>query len=432
MIIAKRQTLLTLLGLGLSLASIPAHAQLRQYVSPSELALIELERQESLESAMRDAPWEVRRLKIQPRISLGDLQRIDNVFDTGDESERVTDVRATASAGIDAYLQVGENTILSAFVRPSYSWWKDNEQLRRFNQSYGAAAFGFMDRLSTRLTLKRSESERLVNSELRIPATIRQDQIALEAALRLGGPWQVFGSASYRETSYPNAEDLAEQAPNLARLGRNEDTAGFGVAYDIPNRLNLGLGWRRVESDFQDDPDGRSNRGSFPFVKIAVPGNRVQIAAEVGLRKLDFANEENLASRDEVLGTVQTVWPIGHRTRFSAYGARDLVYSAVDTGGFFNSSRLGAALSRRSSRRLNVQLFAESGRDEFESAGDSLPGRVDDFRAVGVTFRLPVRKRLVVQLGYVDTQVDSNFDDFDRSYRVLRSLVSLDLPDFPF
>ena len=38
MIIAKRQTLLTLLGLGLFLGSIPVHAQLRQYVSPSELA----------------------------------------------------------------------------------------------------------------------------------------------------------------------------------------------------------------------------------------------------------------------------------------------------------------------------------------------------------------------------------------------------------
>jgi hypothetical protein len=431
---AKQRILPALLSFGLAVGALPAGAQQRQYVTPGDLALIEVPRKESLEDAMSKAPWELGDVKIQPRLSISDLQRVDNVFDASDssENERVTDWRLTTSAGLDAYLPISEKTLLSAFLRPNYAWWEDNDQLRRLNWSYGVAAYGFLNRLSTRLTLKRSESERLVNSELQIPATIRQDRIALDVDLRLRGPWQLFTSAAHDESRYPNADVLIEQAPNLGSLSRDEDIIGFGIAYDIPARLNVGVGWRRVESTFLDDPDGRSNQGSYPFVKVAIPGNRLKIAAEVGLRELEFVAAETLESRDEVLGTVQTIWQLGRRTNLSVYGGRDLVYSAVDTGGFFNSQRLGTALIWGGARALTVRLFAEGGEEEFESAGDALPGRLDDFGAVGVKIRFPTRKRLTVQLGLVETELDSNFDEFDRSVTVLSSTIGLDLPDLPF
>ncbi len=349
---------------------------------------------------MRDAPWEVRLLKIQPRISLGDLQRIDNVFDTGEESERVTDVRANASGGHrrlpasrreDDPLGVRAPELLLVEGQRAAAPLQPELRRGRF-RIHGQV----LDEARPQIDPSPSASSTASYESLPRSVKIRSPSTA---TLRLRGPGRssALRPTGKRATRTPRIS--TEQAPNLARLGRDEDTAGFGVAYDIPNRLNLGLGWRRVESNFQDDPEGRSNRGSFPFFKMTVPGNR-------GRSPRRWACASSTSRTTRTWRPATRCWgpcrPSGRSgiARDSPPTERGIcVDSAVDTGGFFNSSRLGAALSRRSGRGLNVQVFAESGQDEFESAGGSLPGRVDDFRAVGVTIRLPVRKRLVLQLG---------------------------------
>ena len=59
-------------------------------------------------------------------------------------------------------------------------------------------------------------------------------------------------------------------------------------------------------------------------------------------------------------------------------------------------------------------------------------GRLDDYGVVGVNVQFPIRERLILQLGVTDSELDSNFDEFDRSLTVVRSMIGLDLPDLPF
>lgn len=423
-----------------SLMATASRAQ-EQYAAPGDLSTIEVPLRDTLRERLDEAPWQVGKLRIQPRLSFGNLEYVDNVFDinddavdneNGDAEQPISDWRAGAAAGLDVYLPVGEDTVLSTFVRPSYSWWRDNDQLRRFNLSYGAAAFGFFNRVATDFVLRRTESEARLNDELRIPVTTRQDRASLAARIAISGPWGIFGEATLLETRFPNAEDFAERAPDLLQLERDEEVTGIGVSYKVEDRVSVAAGWRQIDAELLIDPNGRSNSGGFPFLRLSLPGNRVQFAAEIGLRKLEFDNREALGERDETVGTVQTSWRIATRTGAGIYSSRRVPYSALDAGSYFINERTGASLTWGVDRPNNVRLFVETGTDEFVSVGGSNLGRLDDHTAFGIQFDLQLRKHLVLVLGVTDTDVDSNFDNFDRSLTALRTTVRINLPEFPF
>ncbi len=152
----------------------------------------------------------------------------------------------------------------------------------------------------------------------------------------------------------------------------------------------------------------------------------------MGLRLLEFESASALGETEEAVGTLRASFEIGSRTSLSAFGGRDIVYSALDAGGYFASDRQGLALGWGESGRLRTSVFAEAGSDEFESAGGVNAGRIDESTSYGVNMEIPLRWGLEMRLGVAETEIDSNFDDFDRSLTSIQSSVSLDLPDFPF
>lgn len=422
----------TVLALALLLGAAPATAQLTQYNTPGAELDSTVQTREALRERLAAAPWQAGRWRFQPRLSIGNIVYSNNVFDDNDVEGRESDVRGSANAGLEAYRPVNDDVVFVVFASPSYTWWRDNEELRRFNSNYGAALFGLFNRLETEISLRRTETERPVNNELRIPAVIRNDSAAFKGRVSIRGPWQVFATASLGETRYPNADKLAGRAPALDLLARDEQVLGVGVAYDIPSRFNLGVGWRRLESDFVNDPALRSNSGEYPFLELRVPGNKLQLEAEIGLRLLEFDDGSALTEREEAVGRLRAAFEIGSRTTLALYSSRNIVYSAVDVGGYFASDRSGVALARGETDALRASLFFETGSDEFESAGGLNQGRVDDGETYGLRFEIPLRWGLTLDLGAAETTIDSTFDEFDRSLTSVTSSVRLSLPDFPF
>lgn len=420
------------LALALALATPPVGAQLGQYTPAGEIGEQDVPQREEMRDRMEEAPWRLGRWRLQPRLSIGDLEYSNNVFDDNDETERQSDLRGGAAAGLDAYVPLGGDFVGAVFVRPSYAWWRDNEELRRLNWSYGAGVFALLNRLSGELSGRRTETERPLNNELRIPTTTRQDTAALQVRASVRGPWQLFGSAHAGETRYPTAVDLEERAPNIGLLARDEETIAAGVAYDIPGKVNLGVGWRHIETEFLDDPSGRSSTGESPFVSISVPGNRLQLNGEVGQRRVEFVEGSSLSETEQVLGSLGATLRLGSRTHLSAFGGRQLVYSGVDSSAYFTSDRAGLSLGWGDTDSLRVRVFSETGSDELESGSGLDPGRVDDATAYGVAVEVPLRWGLELRLGYTETEIDSNFDEFDRSLRGIQSTVRLALPEFPF
>ena len=111
---------------------------------------------------------------------------------------------------------------------------------------------------------------------------------------------------------------------------------------------------------------------------------------------------------------------------------RHIAYSVTDAGSFFVSDRSGAALTWGREGPLQVGFFFETGTDDFESSGGVNLGRVDKGESYGVRFTFPLRWGLRLDLGFLETEIDSNLDMFDRSYSGITSTVRLKLPDIPF
>jgi hypothetical protein len=424
--------LLVALVLGTLLGPGRAHAQLRQYTNPGQIQQEEVPDRKEMRDRMAAAPWHLGRWRFQPRLSLGDVEYSNNVFDDNDVTEQQSELRAGAAAGLDGYVPLGRDFVGVTYVRPSYAWWRDHAELRRLNWSYGTGLFGLFNRLSTGLSARRTEVERPLNNELRIPTSTRNDAVSFDARAGIRGPWQVFTAVSSGETTYPTAAELDERAPNLAFLARTEDIVSLGVAYDVPDTFNLGVGWRKIDTHFADDPAGRSSSGQSPFVQVTIPGNRLQLDGEVGRRRLEFREGSNLRETEETVGSLGATLNVGSRTHFSVYGSRQIVYSGVDASGYFTGERSGVALGWGETQGVRVRVFAETGSDSFASGDGVNAGRVDDATAYGLGVEVPLRWGLELRLGYTDTEIDSNFDQFDRSLTGIQSTLRLALPDFPF
>jgi len=421
---------LTLALLVLALGAPTLEAQLKQYRPAGQLTDAETPDREEMKRRIEEAAWTWGRARVQPRLGLGQVEYRNNVFDESDSAEQTSDLRASAHAGLEIFLPVGTDSVLVTFARPSYQWWQDTDALNRLNWNYGVAAFGYFNRASAQISARRTEVEQNLNNEVRIPVTTQTDRIGVDGEIEIRGPWKVFGSVVSAGSRYPNAEDLVDYISELTLLERDEEIFSLGVAYDAAGRFEAGLGWRQVETDFLDDPEGRSSSGDYPFLKLSVPGNQLQMTAEVGQRLLEFADSSGLRETEETVGTVRLTVPLGDRTDFALYGSRDIVYSVLDASAFFAGDVTGVSLSW--GRELKVSLFAQSGDDEYTSAGGFNEGRLDSGESFGASITFPLRWGLATQLGYHDTTIDSNFDEFDRTGSSLGLSVKLDLPDFPF
>lgn len=409
----------------------PVTAQQRQYEAPGSRMAEEIDAADSVRSQMEAAAWRFGSWRVQPRLGIPQLEWVDDVFDRGEAATTGSDLKVTAVAGLDAYLPVGSDVVVAAFAHPSYTWWRDTESLRRFNLSYGGALFALFNRWTAQLTGRRIETERPINNELRLRTAIERDEVGFDNRFRLRGPWVVFASVRSAGTELPDVGDLGSEFEPLRQLERDETAWSGGIGYERGAGLRIDVGYETVDTDFPSDPGGRSNRSEAPFTRLRWTGNRVGGHLEAGERTLDFDNPA-LGEITESVGRGLLDVELGHRTRLALYASRAVVYSALDRAGYFSSTNTGAGVAWGEPRRLTVRLFAETGRDDFVSAGGPNEGRIDDVDAVGLSFTVPFGERLELVLGLTEIDIDSNLDANDRSLTVGTSAVRLALPDVPF
>ena len=329
---------------------------------------------------------------------------------------------------------------LSAFAHPTYTWWQKNEDLRRFNLSYGAALFGLFNRATTQLVARRVESDQPVNNEFRFRTTIQTDRLGADARVDVRGPWQLFASLATEETSFSQPETLDGMLAPVLALARSEDEAAFGVGYEPDDKLRIDVGWRTIDTRFDDDTSGRSNRSDSPFVEVRLNGNRLQLDLAISRRELEFDNPD-LGTREEEGGLARSTVRFGRRTSAALYRSRSVVYSALDAASYFTSEVTGISAGwggrggrggTRGARDIEIRAFLEDGSDDYVGTGGPNEGRSDEVTTAGFTVQIPLRNRLELLLGLSEIDIDSNLDPFDRTLTVLRSTVRLDLPEFPF
>ncbi len=406
-------------GVALWLAAAGAGAQFTQYSLPGSLAESRTPTREVLEDGYSEARWKLGRLRIDPGFALTDVGYHNNVF-AGAEGMTISDFTATLSAGLNAYLHLGPKTILAGFARPQYVWWEELERLRELTESYGIGAFGYFNRMTVSLQARSDERQRHLNSEVETPVVIRNQGATLDLEVELGGRLGAFGRLSAARIRH--AADLGDALPGLrlALLDRDETVAAAGLTYELEENLEIGLGLERSDVDFLRDPGARSNSGTSPLLRIAFLGNRVDAEGTLVSRDLEFEGGDRRF--DQVTGTLRVELRLAPRSALTGYGGRSLVYSAFDERGTFLQQRYGLSLTRRLRERGRASIFAELGRDEFETAAAGVP-RDDDFESFGANFQYPLTERVHLELGASEVSYDSSIDEFDRETTVLRTAV---------
>lgn len=406
----------------------PLSAQFTQYTAPGSLAVAEESRAEQAQERAERARWSFGKLRIAPEIGLRDVAWVSNVYDASDRSGNdVSDVTGTAEAGLEALSYLGPDVLFSIHGRPSYTYWQDQDQLRQSHLSYGAGLFGLHNRLTWELSGEHDERQSFANDELRIPLDLETDRLTAQAWIDFWGPLGLFVRAEELEAGYPARTPEGAAEVDLTSLDRSESLLAGGLFYQPREGMRIGVGLERSEVDFDVDPGGRSNRATSPYLSVRLPGNRVELDLVAVQRRLEFDDPE-LGSRDELTGRGRVTWLPGSRSDLSLFAGRNVVYSALDDSSYFTSGVFGGQLgwgSRREREGLRVALLAETGTDRFTGATGELADRRDDILNYGITLSLPYRQLLVFQIGVIQSEIDSNLDDFDRSYTQVRTALRL-------
>ncbi len=401
------------------LCAAPATAQFPQYTAPGSLAIPQTPTQERVETGAEEARWNFGALRVDPRFWLHNMGYNDNVFGAPDGMPKVSDVSASVGAGLVAFSRFGSDVMISAYILPEYNWWADQDQLREENFNFGAALFGFYNRLTLVLEARRDERQRFLSSESLVPYDIRETRAGIQAATELAGRFELFGSLEARE--YEHSGAAAEQTGvDLVTLDREESIARLGVAYRFPSELRIGIGAEYSEADFPVDPAGRSNTTFGPLLEIDYDTGRVDLTATAVLRKVDF-DAARSDSRSELTGSIHAGWQPGHRLRFDAYGGRTIVYSVVRADRFFSEERVGLAVGTPWGRRLHVRGFGETGTDDYDRVNELAAPREDDVTSFGGEVDFEINRRLQFSVVVVQTDFDSNAPGFDRSVTVFRA-----------
>lgn len=410
-------------GVALWLAAAAASAQFTQYFRPGSLAEPQRPTREVLEEGYSAARWKLGEVRIDPGLAITDLAYHNNVF-AGPEGRTVSDLTATLAAGFNAYVHLGPKVMVSGFVRPQYVWWKELERLRELTESYGVGVFGYFNRMTLSLEARTLEQQRTLNSEIETPVVIREQGAVLDLEIELSDRVALFGRVG--STRFRHGADTRDAVPGLrlSVLDRDESVAVAGLAYEIGESLEIGLGVERSQVDFLRDPGRRSNSGTSPTLRIGFTGNRLDAEGVVVKRDLEFEGGAGRPGFDQATGSLRVDLRLAAQSAVTAYGARSLAYSALDERGTFLLERYGLSLSRRLRESGSAAIFAELGSDEYSSTALGAP-RTDDYRAFGVSLRYPLSDRITLELGASEERFDSDLDEFDRKTGVLRSAVRL-------
>jgi hypothetical protein len=397
--------------------------QFSLYTTPGSLLNEAPPTREALEEDMAEARWRVGRLRLEPSVAIEQLAYVDNVF-SGSAQEPLSDVTATVSAGLRAYLAVGPKLTAAAFYLPSYVWWQDLEERRQTNQRFGAGLFGDLNRLRFELEASRWETQSFVSSEFEQLSQVNTDRAYGLAELRVARSLELFASYENRELRYPVEPIAGVNLPAFNLLDRDEEILRGGLRFRLGSRLSVALGVEESEVEFLDPASNRSISGTSPLLILRYEGPRFQLVAEAIQRDLEPLPGSTFAPFDDLTGSLRVTFELRERLALSVYGQSGLVYTLGSGSSQANQDRVGAGLDWQLGERTRLSLFAESGEDEFQSIGPGFPDRLDDYSALGLNLTIKFLRKLSLELGVANTDYDSNLPGLDRSTdRVTTRLV---------
>lgn len=402
----------------LALAVSPLSAQFSQYTPSGEFGDRDGALRDALETAVAAAPWRVGRVRLSPWLALRDIEFLDNVRASSSGNE-VSDVTATVGAGVRAYLPLSD-FVVAVYALPEYVWWKDLESRRQLNGRYGLGLFGNIGQTDVEITLGRSEESRYFSRQVEERVNVEEDFAEVAVEVPLAGGFGLFGGASVRDITYPDDEAVLE---DLSVTDREENEAQLGLRYRSGRGLMVGLLYASSETNFDSNRLDRSNSGDSPVLEILYDAPRYYFQTTLVERSLEPDGASEFQPYEELTGDIRISFSPIPPLELQVLGDRNLVYTTGTQWVYYEDENLGVASVLSLGTRTKLRVFAEQGENAYAPfAGEPL--RLDDFDSYGGDIEVKLG-RASFRFGARRTKYDSNLDNADREFNVVRVNISI-------
>lgn len=383
----------------------------------------EIPEEEELESALGAAPWKLGILRLQPWLGIRDARLVtDEGFTTGSsgaEGDGSSDVTVSAGAGLRGYVKLGESGVLAMHALPEYTWWADDDARSQVNGRYGVGLFQHHNRFRLEISARREERQSLFSSEVLDLVSTRTDVARIAGALRLGNRIEWVSSID-RTVSELDDED-GELGSTLRALDRETDTLRSELRWEGPYGWQVSLGAETATLSSEQEARDLSTDTFSILAGLGYTANRFEARLAVQQRELKPDQGSDLQEFDTTTGSLHLAFRFTERDLLGLYTSRNLLLSVSDGYGSITSDRTGASYTRTFPRwkrnEVQLELFGETGEDEFEPVLGSLdPLRTDDVTSWGAWLSMRIRKSTTLWFGGSQLDLDSEIDDFDRTY----------------
>lgn len=375
-----------------------------------------------------EARWRVGPFRMAPFFGLENLGYVDNAF--AGTAEGVSDVTATAGAGLAVYLPTGPDVVWVAEGELRYFWWQELEERRNAGGRVGAGLIGDFNRLGLDLRAGRELDEKIVTSEIPQRALVETDFASADATLRLGAKTELHAGATVRRFRDHNDEIDDPRAADFAAVDRDETLVDLELTWSPTDRWEFHAGAQLSEVAFEPGGLPLDNSGTAPVVGVDYDGPRFAASVEVARRSLDPEPGSRFVPFDEESGSAEL--SVGsEELRLILYGNRDLVYSLTGEYDYFTAGRWGLRLAFEVGHRTRLALFGEQGENDYTPTPPpaveppGAPARTDDVTAWGGQLSVELGRLLRLQVGGFEVDYDSNLPGLDRTVTTVTTAVSL-------
>lgn len=404
-----------------------AEGQFSQYTQPGTSSPAgAATTKEGMDDALDQARWQAGPLRIAPWIGLRNLSWNDNPAAAPEGQEAEGDLSATAGAGLTAYLPTGPDVYWTAHALPEYVWYADQTDRRRLNGRYGAAVFGFFNRLTLEATARRVEALGVISSEAPEQANSREDRLGVGTEVELGFSTSVFARVETGRVRNLLNQEERESGPPLQLLDRDEDRLRAGLRYRPRARWSLAAGMEWTETRVLSEERDLSSSGEAPLVQVTYRGPKFHASAEAVFRTLKPEGDSIFPETDATTFGLQ-LGVDGNRLSPTLYARRSLSLAISQGFSHFETEVAGLSAAFDLGHRTGLRAFVEGGRSDFTALSPEVPAREDDLTAFGGEVSFDAGRFLKLHLGGYRSDFDSNLPGQDRTLTVLTTGVSLGL-----
>jgi hypothetical protein len=357
-------------------------------------ALAETWRGQELQRLLRQAPWHLGPVRVQPSLVIANAGVDSNIYYS--VTEPIKDFTLTAGPAATVYIPFYRKFVLSLYGSPQYVWYSKTDRERTWNYYLRGAAQLSLKDVFFSIEGAYSDARERWNTEIDIRPRRTEESAAASILIRLAH--RTSFALAARTVRYDYESVIYEGGFNVQEsLNRREGYINAQVFYQASaqRRFSLDLEYGRYDFAYAGTAALKDSRSVAVYggLEFSPLGRRVHGRIRIGYKIFDILSPDGVDHRG-IVGDSQLSIRLARPLVLRGSYARDVRFSLWYDNPYFLESRPGVGVSLYPARFLRLDYDYGFGRNTYPNARDVEPGveinRLDKYRihTAAIYFRL--------------------------------------------